>query len=220
MNKKKVVGFLVGMGMLGCALSASASDNLFKSYAYESPVSAYPKSKGYYDCSEEIGGKALCLDDVDFLGHKFDAVLVFSNSKLITVSLNSAYDQSLYATVVGSLSKTFTLAGLANGQTELDLVQLASKASSPEEFNFKLTNYESAAFNSGNLVYTFIEGVDLNKRFASIASLLDASADNIRIAEVELAGEGADSSLIISFSFPNLDAKKVTAAAQKPVESF
>ncbi|MGC5700103.1 hypothetical protein J4P02_07840 [Pseudomonas sp. NFXW11] len=217
---KKILGLLVGMGLLGGAVSASASENLFKSYAYESPISAYKKSKGYYDCSEDIGGKALCLDDVDFLGHKFTAALIFSNSKLIMVSLLTSYDQSLYATTMGSIGKTFSLSALADGKSQLDMVQLASKASSREEFASKVSNYESAALNGGNLVYTFLEGVDRNKKYTSLTSLLDGSPENIRAAEVVLAGEGAESGMVIRFSFPKLEAQKVTAAAKKPVESF
>lgn len=220
MHKKKIVGLVLGLGLFGGAFSASASDNLFKSYAYESPVSAYKKLKGYYDCSEEVGGTALCLDDVDFLGHKFTAALIFSNSKLIMVSLISPFDQSLYATTIGSIGKTFSLSALTDGKSQLDMVQLAAKSSSREEFASKVSNYESAALNGGNLVYTFLEGVDRNKKFTSLTSLLEASPENIRVAEVVLAGEGVESGLVIRFSFPKLEAKKVAAAAKKPVESF
>ncbi|MCK9816735.1 hypothetical protein M1B35_22055 [Pseudomonas sp. MAFF 302046] len=220
MNKKNILGLVLGLGMLGAASSASASDNLFKSYAYESPISAYTKAKGYFDCSEDVGGTALCLEDVDFLEHKFTAALIFSNSKLIMVSLLSPFDQNLYATSIGSISKTFTLSALADGKSQLDLIQLAGKSSSREEFTSQFANYESAALTTGEIVYTFFEGVDKSKKYSSIVGLLQGSPDNIRAAEVVLTGQGAESSLIIRFSLPKLEANKVSAAAKKPVESF
>lgn len=217
---KKIFGGLVAIGLSGSVLSASASENLFKSYAYESALSGYTQANGYYDCSAEIGGTAMCLDDVDFLGHKFTAALIFSNLKLVTVSLFTPFDQSLYATTVGSIGKTFSLSALSDGKSQLDVVQLAAKASNREEFAAKLSNYEAGALSGGQMTYTFFEGVDRNKKYANIAGLMQASPDNIRAAEILLAGEGAESTLIIRFSFPKLESNKVTAAAKKPVESF
>lgn len=220
MNKKNFLGLLAGIGLLAGSLSASAADNLFKNYVYDSPLSAYTEADGYYDCSADIGGTAMCLDDVDFIGHKFTVALVFSSSKLIIVSLVSPFDQTLYATAVGSIGKTFRLSALSDGKSQLDIIELAANATSRNAFESKLTNYESGAMSGGEITYTFFEGVDRDKKYSNATNLMAASPDNIRAAEIMLSGEGAEASVIIRFSFPKLEAKKVLAAAQKPVESF
>lgn len=46
----------MGMGVLASSLSAPATDNLFKNYAYAAPRVSYVDSDGYYDCSEDVGG--------------------------------------------------------------------------------------------------------------------------------------------------------------------
>lgn len=218
MNKKMLVGLLVGGGMLSSALSASAADNLFKSYAYGSPMSSYTKAKGYYDCSESFGVTAKCLDGVEFLGKEFTAGLVFSNSKLIMVALMSEYDQSLYATAMGSIAKTFRLSSISDNKSHLDVVELAAKTSSRAEFASQLSNYESAALAGGNVVYTFLEGVD--KKNTNTTSLLAASPDNTRAAEIMLTSNDTETGLIIRFSYPKFEANKISEAAKKPVESF
>ncbi|MDP9514752.1 hypothetical protein [Pseudomonas protegens] len=218
MNKNMLVGLLVGVGMLGSALSASAADNLFKSYAYGSPMSSYTKAKGYYDCSEILGGTAKCLDGVEFLGKEFTAGLVFSNSKLIMVSLMSEYDQSLFATAIGSIGKTFRLTSISDSKSHLDVVELAAKASSRDEFASRLSNYEAAALAGGNVTYTLLEGV--GKKNTNTTSLLAASPDNTRAAEIMLVSEEGDTGLIIRFSYPKFESNKISEAAKKPVESF
>jgi hypothetical protein len=220
MNKKKLVGLLAGIGMFSGVLSASASETLFKTYTYESALSGYTEADGYYDCSADVGGTAMCVDDVDFLGHKFTAALIFSSAKLIMVSLLSPFDQSLYATAIGSIGKTFSLSALSDGKSQLDIVQLAATASNRDEFTAKLSNYEAGALSGGQMTYTFFEGVDRKKKYPNVTSLMQASPDNIRAAEILLTGEGAEAALVIRFSFPKLEAYKVTAAAKKPVESF
>ncbi|MCU1736132.1 MULTISPECIES: hypothetical protein [unclassified Pseudomonas] len=220
MKKKLLAGLFLGMGMAACSLNAAASDNLFKSYAYGTPMADYKTADGYYDCSAEIGATALCLDNVDFIEHKFMAALVFSGAKLIMVSLVSPFDQDLYASAAGTLGKTFKLSALSDGKSQLDVIQLAATSPSREVFASKLQNYESGGLSGGTLSYTFIEGVDRDKKFTDIAAQLAALPDNVRSAELMLTGEGSDSALIIRFGFPKLEANKVAEAAKKPAESF
>lgn len=220
MSKKLMVGTLLGMGLLFCSWSAVAADNLFKSYAYGAPLSSFKEAKGYYDCSDEVGGVARCIDDVDFIGHKFTAALIFSGSKLVMFSLISPFDTDLHATAIGSIAKTFKLSALSDEKSLFDVVQATANAKSREDFSSKLSNYESRALSGGTLTYTFYEGVDQNKKFPNMTSQLAALPDNVRAAEVMITGEGPDAALLIRFSFPKLEANKVAEAAKKPVESF
>lgn len=220
MGNKLIVAAVLGMGLLASSLSAVATENLFKSYAYGASLADFKEAKGYYDCSEEVGGVARCIDDVDFIGHKFTAALIFSGSKLIMLSLISTFDNDLHATAVGTLAKTFKLSMLSDDKSQFDLIQAAANAKSRDELSSKISNYEGSAINSGTLTYIFYEGVDRNQKYPSVTSQLAALPDNVRSAEVIITGEGPESALLIRFGFPKLEANKVIEASKKPVESF
>lgn len=199
---------------------ASAEDILFKTYAHDSPITSYTTAQGYYDCSDDIGAKALCLDDVKFIDNNFTAILVFSADKLISVSLVAGFDQTLYGKAIGALAQSFTLATLADNKSQLDVLELASKSASKSDYATTLANYESVGINSGSLTYTFIEkGAELAGR-KSFVSALAAAPNNIRAAELMLLSEGSENSLMIRFSLPKLEANKLLSEVKKPVEKF
>ncbi|TFB37237.1 hypothetical protein [Pseudomonas sp. F01002] len=206
-------------GIFAFAQSAAAEEKLFKNYVYQSPLASYTEAAGYYDCSEDVGGTARCIDDVDFLEEKFTVALVFSGDKLIMVSLISPFDQDLYGKAIAGLSKTFTLVSMTDDKSMLDVIEVAKKVSSKDELTAKLSNFEQVGLTSESLTYTFLEGVNA-KGQANAVSALNASPENIRSAELVLAGEGADAGVLIRFSFPRLEANKIIQAAKKPVEAF
>ena len=217
---KKIASFaFVAAGIFAFAQSAAADEKLFKNYVYQSPLANYTEAAGYYDCSEDVGGTARCVDDVDFLEEKFTVALVFSGDKLIMVSLISPFDQDLYGKAIAGLSKTFTLVSMTDDKSVLDVIEVARKVSSKDELTAKLSNFEQVGLTSGSLTYTFLEGVNA-KGQPNAVSALNASSENIRSAELVLAGEGADAGVLIRFSFPRLEANKIIQAAKKPVEAF
>ncbi|CAN7365279.1 hypothetical protein LJR277_002098 [Pseudomonas sp. LjRoot277] len=217
---KRIASFaFAAAGIFAFAQSAAAEEKLFKNYVYQSPLANYTEAAGYYDCSEDVGGTARCIDDVDFLEEKFTVALVFSGDKLIMVSLISPFDQDLYGKAIAGLSKTFTLVSMTDDKSMLDVVEVAKKVSSKDELTAKLSNFEQVGLTSGSLTYTFLEGVNA-KGQPNAVSALNASPENIRSAELVLAGEGADAGVLIRFSFPRLEANKIIQAAKKPVEAF
>lgn len=217
---KKIASFaFVAAGIFAFAQSAAADEKLFKNYVYQSPLANYTEATGYYDCSEDVGGTARCIDDVDFLEEKFTVALVFSGDKLIMVSLISPFDQDLYGKAIAGLSKTFTLVSMTDDKSMLDVVEVARKVSSKDELTAKLSNFEQVGLTSGSLTYTFLEGVNA-KGQSNAVNALNASPENIRSAELVLAGEGADAGVLIRFSFPRLEANKIIQASKKPVEAF
>lgn len=220
MSKRVLAAALAAMGMLTGMQSAVAADNLFKKYAYDTPIAKYTEAAGYYDCSADIGATARCRDDVDFLDQKFTAALLFSGDKLMLVSLFAPYDRDLFGRAIGALAKTFTLVSLADGKSMLDLVESARKAKNKDEYTAKLTNYENVALAANNLTYSFVEGVAPDSGAANIHSLMQSAPANVRGADLIVTGEGDESSIIIKFSFPKLDENKLVQQANKPVESF
>ncbi|MFW6753969.1 hypothetical protein ACKUG4_25160 [Pseudomonas glycinae] len=219
MLKKLASSVLVAGALLASAQGAFAEEKLFKNYVYQTPLAKFTEAAGYYDCSEDVGGTARCIDDVDFLEEKFTVALIFSGDKLMMVSLISPFDQNLYVKAIAGLSKSFTLVSMSDDKSVLDLVDTTRKAKSREEFSAKITNFEQVGLAGGNLTYTFLEGVNA-KGQPNAVSALAAAPENTRSAELLLAGQGADAGLLIRFTFPRLEANKVFAEAKKPVESF
>ena len=209
-----VVGLLAGMQ------NALAENNLFKGYAYHTPLENYTTAKGYYDCSAEIGGTARCIDDVDFVGTKFTAALIFMDGKLVAVSLVSPYDQGVYTRAYTTLSKTFTLISLTDDKTLLDLVDLAATSKSKEQYLSKVSSYENVGLSAGDLTYTFLEGAEVKPNLKSALSLLAVAPDTARSADLIVSGQGAEAFLIMRFSYPKFEMNKAVKAAQEPAEAF
>lgn len=218
----KIMGSIaVALAMaLGVCGSATAQDNLFKDFAYGSPQKAYTEAEGFYDCTQYVGANALCRDDVDFIDQKFSLALYFSEARLVSVSLVSQFDPDLYASALAALRQSFTLVAMSDGKSHLDVLELKRRWSSNEDYLAKLSRYESAGAKSGNFTFTFFEGVDGSRNYPNMRAMLSASVRNIRAAELLLTGQGADTGVVISFSFPNLEAAKANVAAQKPVHAF
>jgi len=219
MLKKLASSVLVAGALLASAQGAFAEEKLFKNYVYQTPLAKFTEAAGYYDCSQDVGGTARCIDDVDFLEEKFTVALIFSGDKLMMVSLISPFDQNLYVKAVAGLSKSFTLVSMSDDKSVLDLVDTTRKAKSREEFSAKITNFEQVGLTAGSLTYTFLEGVNA-KGQPNAVSALAAAPENTRSAELVLAGQGADAGLLIRFTFPRLEANKILAEAKKPVEDF
>lgn len=220
MSKALIAVAVSIIGICAGAQNAVAANNLFKNYAYDSPITNYTEAAGYYDCSADLGTTARCIDDVDFIDQKFNASLIFTGDKLTMVSLVAPYDVDVYSRAMGALGKTFLLAVMADGKSLLDLVELSGKVKNKEEYVSKLRNYESVALNANELTYTFFEGVTSFKGLSSAHSLMAAAPDNIRSVDLIVASEEGESDIFIKFSFPKLDEAKQLEQVNKPVESF
>lgn len=219
MLKKVASSILVAGALLASAQGALAEEKLFKNYVYQTPLAKFTEAAGYYDCSEDVGGTARCIDDVDFLEEKFTVALIFSGGKLMMVSLISPFDQNAYVKAIAGLSNSFTLVSMNDEKSILDVFDTARKSRSQEELTTKISNFEQVALVSGSLTYTFLEGLSAEGQTNAVSALATAP-ENVRSAELVMAGQGADAGMIIRFTFPRLEANKVLAEAKKPVESF
>lgn len=214
--KKNAVKLLATFAILAAGAQANAQDKLFKEYVYGSPYSAFANQAGYYDCSAEVQAKALCIDDVPFAGHDYTAALVFSKDKLFMLSLLAELDQERYVSTVGALAKSFNLLMLSDGSSQLDMVELAKTSRNNSEYAAKISSYESVAMNAGDITYTFFEGAKPGRSERNITDVLKNAPDNMRSAEVLIQ----DEYLIVRFSYPKFEAKKLQKSLSKPVESF
>ena len=108
MKKLSSLLLMLSLGFMSQAHAAS----LFKDYQFGAAYSEFTEEQGYYDCSNDLGAKALCLDEVAFVGHTFDAALMFAGQDLVSVSLFSDFESDLLAKVVGALVKNFSLVAM------------------------------------------------------------------------------------------------------------
>lgn len=219
MFKKTCALALSMVAIISGAQNAVATDNLFKNYAYDSPTSKYTEATGYHDCSSQVGTTAKCTELV-FIENKFTASLVFKNDKLSMVSLRSPFDRELYLRAMAAVRKSFGMAVISNGESTIDILYLASRLTKAQDVKIGVSNYESMALGAGHVAYTFIDNRVSIGYAKNFRRLLLLAPDNVRTVDLIVNSLGKDAYLILKFSFPKLDQKKLDQQANKPVESF
>ncbi|WP_139197876.1 MULTISPECIES: hypothetical protein [unclassified Pseudomonas] len=207
------------VAILSGTQNAAAADNLFKDYAYDSPITKYTEADGYYDCTTSPDTKSKCIE-LAFIEHKFTASLVFKNDKLSMVSLLSPLDRELFLRAMTAVKKNFEMVVISDGKSLLDVLQVLGKSANVQEAAHQMTDYESAALNAGNIIYTFIENDFPIDGARDFRRLVEMAPDNVRTADFIVSGVGNDAYMILKFSLPKLDQKKLEKQVNKPVESF
>lgn len=201
---------------------AAEQPKLFKSWTYGSPDSGYSEAEGFYDCSAEVGSPARCIEEVDFLGHSFGAILLFNNQQLQSVALAADFSQDIYVKSVGALSKTFTMALMRGSNDQLDIIELARIRGGKENFMAQLNNYETLNLQQGQLTYLYLEqpAAALMTRNNAVDATLNAPAD-VRSAELSVTDNDGEPLLLITFSLPRLALQSLKQALQRaPAEDF
>jgi hypothetical protein len=190
--------------------SNGTSPVLFKEYLFDMPVSDFTDAAGYFDCSEDFGGLARCLDEIDFLEEKLELVLRFNDKKLAAVLLVSEFNEKIYAKVFGALIKNFTLVMMRSKTDSLDLIALEKKISDRKAFAANITEYETLHLRSGQLSYIFIEETPLALRKAQTASGAEANAPKYaRTVEMMVIEDDGEAFLMVEFSLPRLNLKRM-----------
>ncbi|RUQ39249.1 MAG: hypothetical protein EKK69_09815 [Candidatus Competibacteraceae bacterium] len=215
------IGFMPG-------LFAQTTNNpsLFKEYIYDTPSSVFLEKDGYYDCSDDTGDAARCMDNVDFVGHKFTIHLMFTDQHLTSVTLiTDDFNQDVYLRIAGALGKTFTPCMLQGATERLDLIELARTSQSKSDFQSKMSSFESVNLSNGELTYIFVElpGSDIRGKKNAIEAIMSAPA-NTRTAELSVEEDTEDNSkatLSINFTLPKLSLEKMNKKmSDAPVEKF
>lgn len=218
MLNKLIPALIIGVSALFSAPAAVAADILFQNYAYDAPYDSFKSVKGYYDCSEQMGIKALCLDNVEFVGHRFSAALTFISDKLNMVSLISIFDKDLYAHTLNELGKTYRLSALSDASNQLDMFKLAASTSGAV-YASKFKEFEDTAIKSGSLTYSFVDidlaTADKKKSYRDMDAFFADAPANFRAVELLVIGLTKETPLLIRFSFPKLDANKAIEILKK-----
>jgi hypothetical protein len=202
--------FIMSAYALANAQAVSEAPALFKEYLFDMPVTSFIEKGGYQDCSEELGGVALCLDEIDFLEEKPALGLRFSDKKLSTVLLVTEFSEKVYAKIFGALSKNFTLVMMRSKTDFLDLIELEKKVTDRKAFAAKITEYETLHLRNGQLSYLFVEQSSQELKKARTAAEAEAQApDRARTVELMVVEDQNEAMLMVEFSLPRLKQKKL-----------
>lgn len=210
-------------GLLFTAQAVAAEQpKLFKSWAYDAPMSAFTEAQGYYDCSADFGAQALCTDEVEFLGHTFGAALIPANERLQSVMLASEFDQDIYAKTFGALVKGFTMVGMRGTSDQFDVVEAIRSSGNTQVFQTKVNDYETLNLNQGQLTYVFLEQPAEKVRLHKSAHTATVAAPkSARTVELYVVQDAEESVLLIKFMLPGLyHQQMLESIKQAPAEDF
>ena len=208
--------------LLASQAVAAEQPKLFKSWAYDAPMSAFTEAEGYYDCSADFGAKALCTDEVEFLGHTFGAVLIPSSDRLQAVMLASEFDQDVYVKAIGALVKGFTMIAMRGATDQFDMVDAMRSNANAQALLTKVNDYETVHLNQGQLTYVFLEQpAEKVKQYKSAYAATVAAPTSARTAELYVVQDAEESALLIKFTLPGLYQQQVQdSVKQAPAEDF
>jgi len=176
---------------------------LFRDHQYNASIGEFGKSRGFYDCSKDVGTTARCVDKVRFLDLDFDTqALLFDGGKLKSVILATEMTRDAYVTVMKALPQTFALVAMQAKSGRLDLLELKRKGSGSAALA-RISEFETTALNAGYLNYIFLEG-DLEKhaRHPTVVDAVMKGPLDQREVDVIVEEEGAQTWLRIVFSLP------------------
>lgn len=227
LHKVKVVEYRVFsaifMTLLLIIASPTVSANLdsdmklFKGYHYGTHIANFSESKGYHDCSQEVGDNAVCLSDVDFSGASFDLALFHEDKKVVSTTLYNYYTSELHQKLFANLIRGFNLSAI-QGKDELFDIIRGSK--SENSFKSELTKFETTALNQGEISYIFIE------KHANLANADDyttailSTPRGIRAIAYNITTVEGDVFIRLSFTLPQMDLERLKANYFKAKEDF
>ena len=218
----KILFASVGVAFALASLSVLASGpKLFKEYRYDAQEQEFANIDAYYDCSEDVGAPALCIDEVSFLSAQFAGVLTFQDEQLRSVSLIAEFSEPLYQRVVAALVQKFQLAVLQSHNDRLDLIALRREISNQSELTARVSAFESVALTQGMLTYAFLDTKNKASGLAkNVVELIQQLPEDAREVDLTVGEDADDSWLTLKFMLPVLQIKQTEQLLRKPTEDF
>ena len=212
----------VGVAFAVASFSVSASGpQLFKEYRYGAQEKEFVNNAAYYDCSEDVGAPALCIDEINFLSAEFTGVLTFQEKQLQSFSLVSEFSELVYQRAIAALVQKFQLSVLQSENDRLDLVALQREISNQSEFAARVNAFESVALNQGMLTYAFLDSKNKTRgRAKNVVELIQQLPEDAREVDLTVGEDAYDSWLTLKFMLPVLQMKQTEQLLRKPTENF
>lgn len=219
---KKLLTLLFTLSVSLAGLPQAYGASLFKDYQFGSTYNQFSEQEGYYDCTDDLGATALCLDDVSFVGYDFELALMFSGQDLTSVSLFNDFESDMLAKVVGALIKNFSLIAMQSEHELLDIIAEAKQTKNQSALAAKIDNFESINLSNGELSYVFAEQkAPALKRSSTATEAIQSLPKGLRGVEVMVVtDEEADTFLIINFTSPRLEIERQEKLMTDSSEEF
>lgn len=194
----------------------SAQETLFRDIAYGAPASNFTAAKGYYDCSQDAGVPALCIDDIKFLDENFGLVLRTNDGMVTSVLVIADLSEQVYSKLFGALTENFTFVAMEDKRGVFDLIERAQAAKSEAAFADELSKFEAFALNEGALTYYFAElSGDQLKPYRTAVEMLRSLPANVRQADLIISDDQDGAYAMVNFSFPAKDMERLQSNMQK-----
>lgn len=228
MGKPWIAVAALGAGLLVSTWAAAEQGTrLFKDWHYGQHIDQFPRSQGYYDCSDDLGAWALCHDGVAFLERQFQGQLFFADDgTLVSAALLADYSDDLYASVVGALVRNFALVYAEGPAGTFDMVQHIHEGTFSDERSLQLalSEFETEQLRHGYIGMTMVDQAGLGRirESASVEELLLDLSPGVRASDVYVYEDDYwGPTLETTFYLPARQLNRFQEKAeQAPVEDF
>lgn len=228
MKMKSLVRLLCFLMVALFSSQVVASDNrLFKGWDYGDSIDSFPRSQGYYDCSADMGALALCKENVEFLSLNFFSVLYFNDDQTLgNVSLIADFTPDVYASVVGALSRDFSMVYMEGERDRFDFVKKLNSGEfdGSQQVTEMITRFESTQLTNGYLDIVYFEAGFAKQwsSFSDYQGMLLGIPEDVRAAEVIVYYNDVWGPTIeVSFNLPGKSLQRAKQQVQSaPVEDF
>ncbi|PSJ23568.1 hypothetical protein CVH10_01510 [Halomonas sp. ND22Bw] len=190
-------------------------------------MDSFPRSEGFYDCSADMGSLALCKEQTSFLSYNFFASLYFNDDQeLDTVSLTTDFTPDTYASIIGAISRDFSLAFMAGQASELDIVSQMKEGSiqTPQDMEQKVSQFEGTNLANGYLDLIYFENSYARQweDYSNFQNMLMETPEGVRMSELVIYyDEVYGPSMEVSFALPGKTFERLKDQAQNaPIEDF
>ena len=147
------------------------------------------------------------------------------DSSLVTVALSliTTWSEQQYFDLLTALASQFQMVGISSSDEYMDI--FAERHEQPEAVLMQqLVEFEAAALNRGDIVYTFVERTAFESagpKAKNYTVFMMKAADDFRAAEYSInEDDTGDVISIIRFTLPNNVRRLVTEKMQRDVGDF
>lgn len=146
---------------------------LFKEYKFGQSIDEFKNNKEYEDCTDFFEAPAYCKYNVKFLDNEFSAGLIFKDSKLERVILDTEYDEELLSQIILSLPQNnFFPVAASDSKENIDIVHTI-KTKGQAYLEDKLNSMESRMPNESDVSFSFVEIKSGEKGKKNYSNMLD-----------------------------------------------
>jgi hypothetical protein len=149
---------------------------LFKDYKFGQPMSDFSNNGEYEDCTDFFEQSALCKEGVTFLDNNFSSGLLFKDSKLEAVILDTEYDEEILSKILLSLPENNFYPVLArDSKKTIDIANMIN-TKGQDVLQEELTSLEERMPFESEVSISYVEMKNIsnkNKKFNNVLEVFN-----------------------------------------------